>query len=122
MFKNTLPLISLLLLGGAASADQGAHKGYTIHDLYMQCTSTDLAVSRAYCAGYIDGVGNAMTAAETITAGKNLNLGWCAEPGVTTEQAVQVFKNWHDKHPEFWNKPKELGVIAALQESWPCKN
>ena len=43
----------------------------------------------------------------------------CSE-NATNGQAVQVFNNSAEKHPEQWQDPAALGVWFALQEVWPC--
>jgi hypothetical protein len=113
--------LTTLALVSRADADEQPN---TIHGLYLQCTSTTVVAPVAYCTGYLEGVAASMMAADSVLVAKGLhyNLGWCGDAHVTNEQLIQAFKNWHDKHPQFWDKPKVLGVTAALQETWPCKD
>jgi hypothetical protein len=46
-------------------------------------------------------------------------FGQCSE-GATYGAARQAFVNWAEKHPEQWSKPMIVGVIEALNETWPC--
>jgi hypothetical protein len=86
-----------------------------------QCTSKEPVVS-AFCIGYVGGAASAMFIAANAEklASAHLNLGWCPDAPVTAAQMAQVFKNWHDKNPKLWYKDEALGVIASLQEAWPC--
>jgi len=95
----------------------------TIQYLYEQCTSP-AAVANAYCAGYISGVAGSMLMASNASklSATHLNLGWCSDSTVTVGQMMQAFKNWHDKHPTIWGKDQALGVIGAMQETWPCSS
>jgi hypothetical protein len=95
----------------------------TIQYLYEKCASTE-PIDNAYCAGYISGVAGSMLMASNVMKlhDAHFNLGWCSESTVTVAQMMQAFKNWHDKHPTIWGKDQALGVIGAMQETWPCKS
>ena len=114
----------VLIAVGVVLSDRALSQSEDVHSvqaLYEECTSHQVLM-QGICAGYIQGVADAMSASYSVLKAKGLdfNLGYCAGADVTTEQLIRVFKNWHDQNPKFWHMPKELGVIGALQESWPC--
>ena len=46
----------------------------------------------------------------------------CADPLPTFGAIIQAFVKWAENHPEAWSgAPRQLGVMAALQKTWPCK-
>lgn len=96
---------------------------HSVQALFEECTSDQVAM-QGICAGYIQGVADTMIASDTVLKAKgfDFNLGFCPGQDVTTEQLIQVFKNWYNQNPKSWHIPKELGVIGALQASWPCKH
>ena len=90
----------------------------TVHGLYHTCSGED-DLSKGYCLGFIAGVAATMRTS-TLTLGQQRSFAFCAPKSTTHEQAVQAFKNWHEQHPEHWQRSAEVGVMAALQETWPC--
>ena len=70
------------------------------------------------------GVGDSLHASNAVLEtehGIHLNTDWCAPSSATNEQFVKAFKNWHDQHPESWQRLAVAGVMAALQTTWPCE-
>jgi hypothetical protein len=50
-----------------------------------------------------------------------MNLGFVANTaGVTYGAAVQAFLNWAKDNPAKWGSVPEIGVITAIQETFPC--
>jgi len=45
-----------------------------------------------------------------------------AEAPYTTGASIQAFLNWADNHPERWGDSFSEGVIAAMIETFPCRN
>lgn len=85
--------LCFVLLGRALSQSEDVH---SIQALYEECTS-DQVVMQGICAGYIQGVADTMDASYSVVKAKgfDFHLGYCAGPDVTTEQLIQVFKNWY---------------------------
>jgi hypothetical protein len=109
---------------GAAPADAPSHPNLTtIQGLYQACLDQYLSL---YCTGYVAGVGDSMhasTAAVLETKPDvHLNTDWCAPASTTNAQLVEAFKNWHDQHPESWQRLAVAGVTAALRATWPCSS
>jgi hypothetical protein len=113
-------LASLCL--GAAPADAPPRPNLTtIHGLYQACLDQFLSL---YCTGYVAGVGDSMHASTAALETRHeppSNSDWCAPASTTNAQLVQVFKSWHDQHPESWQGAAVAGVTAALQANWPCQ-
>lgn len=93
----------------------------TVHGLYRMCTDSGQA-QQSYCLGFVAGVAGAMHASTAFLESRGVqeNTNWCEADKVTHEQKVQAFKKWHDQHPERWQDAPALGVISALQATWPC--
>jgi len=85
----------------------------TVQDLYQACQHDD-----KFCIGYIAGVFETMTVTSART--RDPVTGLCADSQVTYGAAQQAFINWAAKHPELWSKEWYLGVVLALQATWPC--
>jgi Rap1a immunity proteins len=45
-------------------------------------------------------------------------LAICGTPDHTAMR--QAFVTWAPKHQDDWTKPRAVGVVKALRESWPC--
>jgi hypothetical protein len=116
-----LNIVTSALLAATALAGDEVEDASSIHGLYLQCTSTAVP-QRMLCLGFLDGIAAGMTAADAVTSqqGYKLNLGWCSDGKISGAQLEQAFKNWHDKHPQHWDKLNSIGVIASIQETWPC--
>ena len=93
----------------------------TTHGLYRLCTDPS-QVQQSYCLGFVAGVAAALRASTALLEGRGVHesVNWCGTDRITHEQKVQAFRNWHDQHSEHWQDAPELGVIAALQATWPC--
>jgi hypothetical protein len=120
--KKQLAFAVLLASLSLSNAQAESHPSLTtIHGLYQACLDNYLSL---YCTGYIAGVGDSMHASSAVLEtdhGIHLNTDWCAPSSATNEQFVKAFKNWHDQHPNSWQRLAVAGVIAALQTTWPCE-
>lgn len=107
---------------GAASA--GSQVFTTVQELYNNCIASQLSYttvsSLSNCRGYIGGVVEMMMVIGAAPDAAQRIFGMCPKDAVTQGAVTQVFKNWAEKHPEMWSKPRVLGVMTALQEAWPC--
>lgn len=67
------------------------------------------------CMNYIAGV------ADILKAFGNLGhpAGIC-DAHYTGETLVGIFRAWAERNGTHWQEDKMIGVIAALQERWPC--
>jgi hypothetical protein len=45
----------------------------------------------------------------------------CPEGPISRFEAVEVFIEWANNHPEFMDEPPVQGVFRAAAEKWPCK-
>lgn len=133
MWKSVL-MTTLAIAGGAATATSvGAEKSApvdlaalqakdpstSIQSLYEQCTGADIS-KRNFCTGYIVGVSETLS---EVGLQKSARASGICFNGLSIDYAaaVQVFKNWAEKHPEAWGLPRYAGVMWALKETWPCK-
>jgi Rap1a immunity proteins len=96
----------------------------TVQALYGWCNDDR---EKDICLGYISGVYDTMRlvgAASTTEfpgsiAVRNA-MGLCPNNSTTYGAAMQVFKNWAERHPEMWSESRGFGVMLALHEAWPC--
>jgi hypothetical protein len=108
--------VALLLIAGVSDVNAQA-KNETVQDMYQICTGSD-DTERALCTGYVTGIGDYMWLIGV--ARKDQQLGLCASPSPSHGAMLQAFVVWAQHHPELWNKEAEIGVRAALRETWPC--
>ena len=82
----------------------------TIQQFYETCKKTEDGsnnfADNNYCKGYISGIADYLQ-----QVGPNYN---------SYEAAVQAFMNWAVKNRDLWQNQSVDGVIASLQEQWPC--
>ncbi len=85
------------------------------------------AYSQGICIYYIEAVFEAQTYLSSLGTLRPLKGSkggaFCAHPtsGVTLGQAEQVFVNWTNRFPQFWQGSAAVGVMAAFAMAWPCK-
>jgi hypothetical protein len=95
----------------------------TVQQLYDDCKQEGSGAGTAFfCLGYIGGVADTMNLLEVKPkdgAARNPNA-MCAGGRYTYGATRQAFMNWAPKHPELWTKYMLVGVVLALQETWPC--
>ncbi len=97
------------------------HDYGTVQGLYELCTVDDRAHFNVMaCFGYISGIRDMMMVIGTLDAPVKIYFGLCSKDEVASGATVQAFKNWAEKHPEMWSKPRGAGVGIALREAWPC--
>jgi hypothetical protein len=98
-----------------------------VQQLLRQCTKPVATEEQVFCVAFISGVAEQM-----ITNGFTLDrftdnevrremlfLSACTKASFGA--MVQAFVKWAESHPEQWGTPRQLGVMAALRETWPCK-
>jgi hypothetical protein len=112
--------VAALVVAFAVSA-QAADPGSK--ELVDQCRSaqseaktTDIKklTDSMQCLRYIEG----------FLAGASMMQGprqFCAPTGTTLIQEVNVYVSWMDKHPDTWTQLKQVTVLNALTESFPCQ-
>jgi hypothetical protein len=91
----------------------------SIQYLYEQCTGAEIA-KQAFCTGYIVGLAETLGEIGLQKSARSSGICWNGQ-SVDYAAAVQVFKNWAQKHPEAWGLPRYAGVMWALKETWTCK-
>jgi Rap1a immunity proteins len=90
----------------------------SIQYLYELCTGADIT-KRNFCTGYIVGLAETLGEIGLQKSARSTGICWKGA-SVDYAAAVQVFKNWAEKHPEAWGLPRYAGVMWALKEIWPC--
>lgn len=110
-------LVATPLAPARAADGEGVLK---VGDLLRFCKEEKGSPHKLVCLGYISGVGDAMQViAVEALSDQTRDFAIC---GIARYNAmVQAFVNWAEKHPERWEEPRRLGVMAALKELWPCK-
>jgi hypothetical protein len=94
-----------------------------VQQLYGQCKNIG-DIDQMFCSGYIAGVTEQMTA-NGFMLNKNdktldRSLFLCAPPSTTLGAMVQAFVKWAENYPQGWGFPRQIGVMTALQKTWPC--
>jgi Rap1a immunity proteins len=111
-----MALASTSLAADGTSSD--VDPAMTVQALYTKCMS-NAALDQMFCAGFFTA---ALDDATVMGASASTQAyGMCPKTSVTVGAAAQAFKNWAQKHPEYWSQVRYLGVLLALQETWPCK-
>ena len=111
-----------MLVARGARADEVS---ISIQKLIWECNGPPGSPAATFCSGYVAGVSETMTVngeavQQQSIAVKNIPT-LCGSNKATFKELVQVFKNWAQAHPENWSKPAIVGVMLALQGSWPCE-
>ena len=125
---TTLAVASMALASTSLATDGGTvdlvalqakDPSTSIQRLYEQCTGTNVR-EMEFCTGYIIGVAETLGQNGLHKSTRGQSVCW---QGLSIDYAaaVQVFKNWAQKHPEAWGLPRYGGVMWALKETWPCK-
>jgi hypothetical protein len=121
--------LAAILLGGmthAAHTDEN-YGPTTVHQLAEYCMSDPYGARGGFCLGFISSVMEMLSFTNHIAMGKykskeGLGLDICAsDTKVTMEQIEHIFILWHNNNPKFWNDDAAVGVVIALQTTWPCK-
>lgn len=98
-----------------------------VQDLHRQCTKAVATAEQIFCVAFISGVAEQMIAnGQVLDQVKNdddrvlmLFLSACTKASFGA--MIQAFIKWAENHPDKWDTPRQLGVMAALRETWPCK-
>jgi hypothetical protein len=114
--RTTVLLLFLLAAQPMGAADEEKHDVQKLHEM---CKLPPGETKAAICLGFISGVAEMMRLM-SFSRYKEVRgaFGQCSEASYGA--AMQAFMNWADKHPERWSKPMVVGVIEALNETWPC--
>jgi hypothetical protein len=121
----------------ATAVPSGTPIRENVQALLNSCNAPDTSSEFAFCTGYITGMGDAMHTSgimlkslyelkqlneNTATAKVLTPLSICSSTDISHGAMVQAFKNWATRHPENWGMEIEIGVMAALCETWPCSS
>ena len=92
-----------------------------VQQLYGECKDTD--VEEVFCIGYITGLAeqmrtNGFLLKQTGQEDARHRLSICTDASYGA--MIQAFVRWAENHPEDWGMPRQLGVMYALRETWPC--
>jgi hypothetical protein len=115
-----------------SSASQESRKD--VQSLHRMCKASGANVELSFCLGFISGVAEQMILTGQLASllrkdggladerERKLLLAISSCSGKASFGAmVQAFTNWAEKHPEEWTSSRQLGVMKALSETWPCK-
>jgi hypothetical protein len=119
-----------LACGGAAAAQKGDDKAYTLEDykvttagdLYDICTVDESHANRyeaqSFCYGFLAG-GKAYH--DTVATAADFRAIVCPPPNATRAEAITIFVGYIDAHPEARQGPPMDTLIRALATRWHCK-
>ena len=85
------------------------------------------AADMTYCIGFVAGIGATMSLTgswlmtEPELKARDPGISICYTGILSPGAMIQAFRNWAEKHPESWGARDALGVMHALNETWPCK-
>ena len=90
--------------------------------LLQKCTAAPGAGDRWYCYGRVTAVFEMMGIVGIAAKQLDSMRPWqvCVDPTPSNGAVVQVFVNWANKHPEKWDLPDVVGIVAAMRGTWPC--
>ena len=115
-----LVLILMLASTSPTKGDQQADPRNTAH-LLRWCKEPETSSDYAYCVGYVSGMADVMGLIGVGASKDFKRYGMCAsEPYPSANAEVQAFINWAEKKPTEWATSAQVGVLLALQETWPC--
>ena len=123
MLTLRFALAALLALGLSLANAQQPKKIETTQDLYEACKNATSPIDLNNCVSYIAGVGDTMIGVGAAYQRKpNLQLrpfAICEKPSHTA--MAQAFVNWAQANSQKWSDYELVGVMSALNDSWPCK-
>lgn len=107
MTIKALVVAALVLLASPAfAADE------TVEQLNLKCRQA--GPTGMFCLGFTAGVANAMF----LSSG---DIKACPGDHLISHGAIQrAFIEWADLHPEHWGMSSLVGVVLAVQATWPC--
>jgi hypothetical protein len=129
LFASTATVAIVL----GATPLRSAESKLNVQDLYRQCTKPALDAERTFCVAFISGIAEQMIATgfgfrqRRAEGGfldrddRNIVSFLSACTRASFGAMVQAFVNWAEKHPEKWSTSRQLGVMMALRETWPCE-
>lgn len=99
--------------------------------LYRQCKSPSPAQQNS-CAAYVLGMADIMSSIGGVYANskteeertffKQLAIAGMCGPPVSAGMLRQAFIDWVEAHPNERKTSMAVGVMSALQETWPCNH
>jgi hypothetical protein len=130
MGRTVSALVLVLALGFMTSrADAADTDGYALSDFQLD-TAADLIdictldaahphypAAHSFCLGYFAGGQHYHRA---VTRGPGLPPIACPDPGVTRDEAVDVFVVYMRANPQFLQEPPMEAVFRAAAAKWPC--
>jgi len=122
--KRMLPVLAMVLAGGAASAQtRPVDHVQTVTDLAAMCDPTTTGVVRleaiAYCQGFLTSAGQYH--ALMNPPGRPVRPLFCVpNPGPTIAQSGIAFARWARENPSHANEPALDGMLRWAQASFPC--
>jgi len=129
---HSLALALALALGLLVSrADAAVTDGYTYSDFQLNtaadlldiCTldaaHPDYPAAHSFCLGYFAGGQHYHRA---VTRGPDFPPIACPEPGVTRDEAIDVFVAYMRANPQHLKEPPMEAVFRAVSAKWPCTN
>jgi hypothetical protein len=118
--------ISVLVAGLWCSSAFADGTNINVQTLLSDCTGSQSSFEYTLCVGYVGGVSDQMTLnGLMVINGDDRSrfvkaFSMCPQPHPTWGAEIQAFVNWAQKHPEQWQQPGLLGVLAANRTLWPC--
>jgi hypothetical protein len=103
-------------LGQAALAQEDGASVETTADLARFCGMED----RAFCYGYINGAGQ-FYAALVNEEDADVDPFVCPGREVSEQEAVTIFLDWFDEHPDAASEPAIDGLFRAWVAAFPCE-
>jgi hypothetical protein len=100
----------------------------TVEVLRQDCTGVPR--EQVSCIRFLGGVASTMMLLGDLTQSPGVSgrekmalaaLGLCPEAGLSGGRIREAFVAWAEKHPENRYEPEQLGAMAALVSTWPCK-
>ena len=118
------------LLSGASlsTVEAGNRQSTNVQYLYEMCKDKRNSLSQGMCIGYVSGIASSMFwnsfILKDLTDEKaKLEIGLvsaCAKSFVSNAAMVPAFIKWAEDHPAEWGKDMQVGVMAAIINTWPC--
>lgn len=116
-----VPLLALAMF--AQQGDAGLSPQYRGSALYDQCrafvrilddtsmASSDIRLA-GLCAGYLEGFTDSqLLSSDALT---------CVPPDATTGTIARIYVLYMQKNPKELDRPRYVGLIVALVDSYPC--
>tara|TARA_R110002167_G_scaffold33829_4_gene108318 strand:- start:1288 stop:1647 length:360 start_codon:yes stop_codon:yes gene_type:complete len=111
----------LFLTAGLLLVPVAAYPGQTAEILLDECQGGALkdeaSPMRLVCAGYLIGMLDAASLFFQLNPTARL---FCPPDGGSARQAMLVFKQYMDKHPEQLHLPASIIAMQSLKDAFPC--